>query len=282
MQNVHLVIIDPQNDFMDQPDAALGVPGATNDMQRVAKTIDRLSKKIRDIHATQDTHRGIDVAHPPMWIGQDGSHPIPYTPISYDDICADIWKPRNEHLRPKALGGKTIGEFMRFYTEQLEQKGLYQLMIWPEHCLVGSPGHNIQPDIYAAFRRWEDANFAAVDYILKGTCPWVEHYGALMAEVQLPNDPTTTLNTDFLSVLQTADAIAMSGEAASHCVKSTVNQVVNNIGDAHLSKIYLLTDCMSSVPKICDGPDFPAITEQWYGEMESRGLNLTTSEEFLA
>jgi nicotinamidase-related amidase len=33
--NTHLLIIDPQNDFMDQPGAALPVTGATADMERL-------------------------------------------------------------------------------------------------------------------------------------------------------------------------------------------------------------------------------------------------------
>jgi nicotinamidase/pyrazinamidase len=76
--------------------------------------------------------------------------------------------------------------------------------------------------------------------------------------------------------------IAVAGEALSHCVKRTVEQIVENIGAEHLKKFYILTDCTSSIPKIGDGPDFPAISADFLRDMEARGLNLTTSVEFLA
>ncbi len=65
----HLVIIDPQNDFMDiiakagdpvglaLPDgtqfrSTLPVPGALADMERVAGLITRVGSKLDDIHVT--------------------------------------------------------------------------------------------------------------------------------------------------------------------------------------------------------------------------------------
>ena len=70
---VHLLIIDPQNDFMDLPDSALPVPGAVADMDRLAAFIRRAGKKIDDIHVTLDSHRLIDIAHPTFWRDADGS-----------------------------------------------------------------------------------------------------------------------------------------------------------------------------------------------------------------
>ncbi len=64
--NVHLLVIDPQKDFMDDRDSALPVPGANADMKRLAKMIDRVGRKLSDIHVTLDSHRVIDVAHPGM------------------------------------------------------------------------------------------------------------------------------------------------------------------------------------------------------------------------
>ena len=62
---IHLVIIDPQNDFLANDDgspysvddgngkslvAALPVKGAVADMERVARLIVRVGKKLDDIH----------------------------------------------------------------------------------------------------------------------------------------------------------------------------------------------------------------------------------------
>lgn len=286
-EKIHLLFIDPQNDFMDvnhlgQP-GPLAVPGATDDAKRSAELIRRIGKKVDDIHITLDSHRIIDIAHPAMWIDQNGNPPDPFvTMITADDIRAGIWTPRAANGKPSALGGKTIREYALWYTEELARKGNYPLIIWAPHCLIGTPGHAVQGDLAQALQEWESVNLASVDYVTKGTNVWTEHYGALEAEVPMASDPTTSLNSDLLNMLQTADIIAVGGQALSHCVKTTVTQIADNIGDEHISKFHILRDCTSPIPKIGDGPDFPAIAEDWLKEMEKRGMHITTSVDFLA
>lgn len=269
---LHVLIIDPQKDFMDDPDSALGVPGANDDMRRVAAMIGRLSRKIDDIHVTLDSHRVIDVGHPGFWRDEDGNHPAPFTMISADDLENNIWTPRNPGLRSRMLD----------YVCTLEKQGNYPLMVWPEHCLIGTPGHSVQEELMEALQKWERGQYANVDYVVKGANPFTEHYGALMAEVIDPSDPTTGLNTTLLNILGEADIVAIAGEALSHCVMSTVNQIADNIGDEHVKKFHILTDCSSPIPQVGDGPDFPVIAEAWLQEMKQRGMTLVTSEEFLA
>lgn len=285
----HLVIIDPQNDFMDiiaNPGDPIGldlggatkfrstlpVPGALGDMNRVAALIKRIGKRLDDIHVTLDSHRVIDVAHPGFWRDQNGKPPAPFTLIAHDDVRNRIWSPRGEHHRQRMLD----------YTAALEKAAKFALMIWPEHCLIGSWGHNVVDVLKHELDAWERSEFANVDYVTKGTNAFTEHYGALMAEVPDPNDPSTQLNGEFISVLQDADIIGIAGEASSHCVKTTIEQIVDNIGDSHLSKINLLTDCMSPVPQAPGSPDFPAIAASFLEGMKARGLTLTTHDAFLA
>lgn len=280
--NVHMLIIDPQNDFMDENDAALRVTGATDDMKRLAGLVDRISPKVADIHVTLDSHRILDIAHPAMWRDENGDQPAGFTPISASDIRDRTWTPRNENAKPKALGGKTIRQYMIAYAQTLEAAGNYGLMIWPPHCIIGTSGHNVQSDLMNALQGWEVKNFASVENVTKGTNVWTEHYGGLMAEVPMPSDPSTGLNTGLLDVLQTADIIAVAGEAFSHCVKSTVDQIADNIGEKHIGKFVLLSDCMSPVGKVGDGPDFPAIADAWMKDMVSRGMKVSTAADFLA
>ncbi|MHC2250956.1 nicotinamidase/pyrazinamidase [Bradyrhizobium embrapense] len=267
-----LVIIDPQNDFMDIAGAALPVSGSQSDMIRVADMVRRIGRRLNDIHVTLDSHRVIDVAHPGFWRGADGKHPAPFTMITNADIKSGMWEPRNQSLRRRMLD----------YTAALEAAGKFVLMIWPEHCVIGSWGHNVVDDLRLVLADWERDNFATIDFVTKGTNTFTEHYGALMAEVPDPADPSTQLNGGFLSVLQEADVIGIAGEASSHCVATTIRQIVDNIGDDHLRKIHILTDCMSPVPQTPGGPDFPAIAQQFLKDMEARGLVLATSDAFLA
>ncbi len=269
---VYLVIIDPQNDFMDIAGATLPVPGANEDMRRLAGLIERLGRKLEDIHVTLDSHRLIDIAHPAWWTDRDGNQPPPFTIISVQDIEAGLWRPRIPAFYKRTLE----------YARKLEAGGKYQICVWPPHCLIGTWGHNIQKDLNAALQRWSEKEFAMVNYVTKGSNPWTEHYGALMAEVPDPEDPTTMLNTDFLEILRQADIVALAGEALSHCVRETINQIADNIGEEHLKKFYILTDCSSPVPAVPDGPDFPQIAAAWLKEMEARGMKLARAQEFLA
>jgi len=270
--NVQLLIIDPQNDFMDLPNAALPVPGAVQDMKRVAELIDRVGDKLTDIHVTLDSHRRIDIAHPAWWVDENGNSPAPFTIISIDDVENGIWTPRNRTFRKRSLE----------YVKQLRDGKKYSLCIWEPHCEIGTPGQNVQEDVNEALQRWSEKEFAMVDYVTKGSNPWTEHYGALMAEVPDPADPGTALNTDFLQILSRADIVVVAGEALSHCVKETVQQIADNFDDEQVKKFQILTDCSSPVPAVPGGPNFPQIAQDWLKEMEKRGMKLTTSTKFLA
>lgn len=270
---IHLVIIDPQNDFCDISGATLPVAGADADMKRLATLVDRVGHKLDDIHVTLDSHRLIDIAHPAFWMNQNGKQPNPFTLISAADVEAGIWTTRNPGFRSRALA----------YAKELESTtGHYKICIWPPHCLIGTWGHNVHSVLNESLQRWSDKEFAMVDYVTKGSNPWTEHYGALMAEVPDPNDPSTGLNTGFLSMLAEADVIAVAGEASSHCVLKTVTQIAEHIGNEHIKKFHLLRDCMSPVPAIPNVVDFPAIAEAFLKDMKRLGMTVTTSTDFLS
>lgn len=273
---VDLVIIDPQNDFCDKEipglfKPTLPVAGGYDAMTRVGKLIKRVGRRLNDIHVTLDSHRLIDVGHPAMWVDQKGKMPGWYTIISADDIESGIWTPKIPALRTRFLK----------YARELEAKGKYQIMVWPPHCVIGTWGHNVQPELNDALQRWSEKETAMVDYVTKGSNPYTEHYGALMAEVPDPTDPGTSLNTGFLNILSEADIILLTGLALSHCVKETGTQIVDNIGAEHVKKIHILTDCSASVPAVPGGPDYPAIAQEWLKDMEKRGVTLITSDQFV-
>lgn len=276
-ERVNLVIIDGQNDFMDEPSAALRVPGATADAQRAAAMIRRLFNRIDYVQGTFDSHQSNDLADPTQWRDANGVMPPPFTAIHSDDIVAGRWVHVDQHARPKALRGLTIKEYFIQYCAKLEAAGLYDMMIWPRHCQIGSVGHNVQPDLYQALVEWEGMHsYRMIDWKVKGQNRWVEHYGALSAEVPLASDPSTSLDADFLEVSRLADKTAFVGWAGSHCLKRTMEQWVDNVGDQYLDRFYLLTDCTSAVP------GFEKQMHDFFAAMRARGVRLTTSDAFLA
>lgn len=271
-----LFIIDPQVDFMEG--GSLPVPGATADMQRLATAIDNRGEIYDEIFVSLDSHHTMDGRHPEFWRDAQGNHPIATNLggplISSQDIKSGIWTPVGANSKPKVLGGLTVREFMVQCAEHRESEGVPGLEIWTPHCCIGSHGATIQADLYAALQRWERRFKTTVNFLVKGVNPYSEHYGALCANDPLSADPSTGLNLTFLKTIDNFDETDLAGEAATHCLLTTVTQVADNIGD--VSKLRLLTDCTSPIPAI-PGVDFPQIYQDWRYGMVKRGLRCAVS-----
>lgn len=265
MNRVHLLVIDPQNDFCD-PKGSLYVAGADQDMVRLSAMVKRLSPKLDDIHVTLDSHHYVHVAHPIFWKDSKGVNPNPFTLITAKDVREGKWTTTSPALYRRALT----------YVETLEANGRYPLVIWPYHCLIGSWGHNVAPELFNTFTEWEK-QFALVDYVTKGSNPYTEHYSAIQADVPDPSDPGTQINTTLIQTLvDNADVIAIAGEASSHCVANTVRDIVNNFGDPkYAEKIVLLTDAMSAVG------GFEAAATKFFDDMKAAGVKFSTTADFL-
>jgi nicotinamidase-related amidase len=272
---VHLLIIDPQNDFCDLPEnqrggntPALPVTGAHADMLRLAALIEKGGQGISDISVTLDSHLRLDIAHPRFWQKTDGSAVAPYTPIHAGDVKAGVFRPRFLDTPADALA-RAIA-----YLEALEASQRYVHMVWPVHCELGSWGHNVHSAVRQAYNQWEEAHGVNVEKVLKGLNPWTEHYSAIHAEVPDPASPDTLTNDAFLARLDRADEILIAGEASSHCVKATTEHIVEYLPGA-ARRITLLTDCMSPVT------GFEAQQQAFIEALRSQGARIATSEEIL-
>jgi len=277
-RNLHLLIIDPQNDFCDLPPSylpdnpatrarhapALPVLGAHQDMLRLASLINRGRAGLTAISITLDSHHRFDIAHPTFWIASDGAPVTPFTQISAADVRAEKFLPRHPAALPLALN----------YLDKLEAAGRYRLMVWPVHCEIGTWGNNVHDDVRAAYGAWEEASLGIVAKLAKGSNPWTEHYSAVMAEVPDADDPDTQLNSRFIATLAEADQVYIAGEAGSHCVKATVEHIVEHLGQP-LSKLVLLTDCISPVT------GFEPQYQAFLLAMQARGVQLMQTADVL-
>ncbi len=277
---VHLLIIDPQNDFCDIPAAeqpadplaagrklapTLPVAGADQDMKRLAAFIDRVGNKLFDIHVTLDSHNPIDIAHPTWWTNALGQAPAPFTVITAKDVAAGLWRSRNPLLQERS----------RQYVEQLDAAQRYALVVWPEHCLIGHWGHNVHAAVAQSLDAWARKKLDVVDYVTKGSNPFTEHYSAVQAEVPDPADPGTLLNSRLIRTLSDADVVIVAGEALSHCVANTVRDIASNFGEDNIAKLVLLTDCSSSVG------GFEQLGQDFVNEMRARGMKTARSTDYM-
>lgn len=268
--HVSLLLIDPQNDFCDIPDAlrlpcapALPVSGAHNDMLRLAAFIERVGRGLTDVHVTLDSHNPFDIAHPAWWLTESGENPAPFTVLTSDDLSSGRYRAAVPELQA----------YSERYVSQLAAGGRYPLIVWPEHCLVGGWGQGVHAAVKGALDTWSRRQLRAVDYVTKGLNPKTEHYSALRAEVPDGEDEDTLLNSRLMRALSQADLVLVAGEALSHCVANTVRDIVSADGNI-ARKLVLLADCSSSVS------GFEPLGQAFVSEMAAEGVRVTTSVEF--
>lgn len=261
-----LLVIDPQNDFMDIPGAALPVAGADADMRRLAAFIDGAASRIGEIVVTLDSHHSVGIERPAMWQRAGGGPVAPFTQISAADVRAGTFRPRDAAALPRVLD----------YLDALEAGGRYTLMVWPVHCEIGTWGHNVHGAVREAYGRWEAATLKPVRKVFKGMNAWTENYSALQAEVPDPQDPETQLNTALVAALDAGERIVIAGEASSHCVRATAEHLAAHLPSGRVDKIVLLEDCMSPVP------GFEAQAREFLGAMRERGATVCAAQDLLA
>jgi nicotinamidase-related amidase len=266
-KKIDLLVIDPQFDFVDK-NGALSVPGAKEDMQRLAFFIENNFTKFNNIRVSLDQHHLVHIANPIYWMDSNGDPPPFYTQITHKDALSGKWTTRNPVLQQDAV----------VYLEALEKTGKYTHTIWPPHCLIGSVGASIEDTLFNALLRWE-SQFEMVDMVSKGSNPHVEHFSIVKAEVEYPGDNGTKINTDFIADLSEADVVLVAGEALLHCVRSSFFDIVNGFKDPNtVKKLVFLKDCSSPVP--LPNPGYQKMADDFYKEMEAKGVVVTTTDKY--
>lgn len=257
--NYILLIVDPQNDFC-HPDGALYVPGAQEDMLRLAEFVIQNKQQISQIIITRDEHQVNDISHPSFWCNEFGEFPAPYTSISLQDVEQKRWYPL------------FMNDEVKQYLYDLEQSGEMAHVIWPEHCLAGSWGAAIDDNVMEAVADWaRDGHFYTI--VSKGQNPLTEHFGALRANVMRQDDSSTQVNHRLVSYLAEASHIIIAGEARSHCVANTLKQMMEQ--PAIQGQIILLSDCMSNVEGMED------VADSIYNKAIETGVQWVESSSFV-
>jgi nicotinamidase-related amidase len=291
--NIHLLLIDVQKDFCF-PEGALFVAGrsgrgAVDDSRRIAEFIYRNLDVLTSITTTMDTHFAHQIFFPAFWVDREGKTLSAHRQITTRDIDAGEVRPNPAVTKWLCGGNYTwLMKQVRHYCESLEKAGKYTLYLWPPHCLLGSDGHALVGAVHEA-RLFHAYVRGAQSWVeVKGGNPLTENYSVMAPEVltRFDGQPLAQRNTLFLKTLLSADAVIIAGQAASHCVKSSIDDILGEIATqdrALAKKIYLLTDCMSSVT-VPDGKggfvaDFTAEAETALRKFADAGMNLVKSTD---
>lgn len=259
-----LLLIDPQYDFCN-PAGKLYVPGAEDDMTRLATMITDNINLIDAINVTLDSHQTVHIAHPIWWTNSKAEHPTPFTIITNADVVNGTWRA----TQPK------MQKWSSEYVESLEKNGRYPLCVWNPHCLIGSVGATIDENLYPALLAWEN-KFKKINFVPKGTCFKTEHYSAVKADIEVSGDPTTMLNIQLINMLKTGHDILIAGEALDYCIANTIMDIADEFSDEEVKRFVLLEDATSSV----NAPGAEHLAKEFLDKMTARGMRISTTTEY--
>ncbi|MEK7584462.1 MAG: nicotinamidase [Patescibacteria group bacterium] len=303
---LHLLLIDVQKDFC-YPEGTLYVggrsgKGAIEDNVRISEFIYRELPKISEITTTFDTHFAYQIFFPWFWVDRDGKSLSQHTMIRIHDngrrlvnilpdgtVLKDDVKPNPAIASWVCEGNYTWLEKQAFfYCQELAKGGKYTLYLWPPHCILGSDGHALSGVVHEArqFHSFVRGNQSWGE--VKGTHPLTENYSVLSPEVLMRWDgkPLAQKNARFIKTLLSEGAVVIAGQAASHCVRSSIDDLLGEIlaKDPELAKkVYIMQDCMSSVV-VPDGKggyiaDFTPQAEESLAKFQAAGMYVVDSTD---
>jgi nicotinamidase-related amidase len=250
-----LLAVDVQNTFCI-PGFELFVggrsgTGAVDDNTRLCEFVYRNLGAITQIVPSLDTHRAMQIFHAVWLVDEDGNHPEPYTLVSAEDVQSGRWRVNPAVCRSLGLDPDYAERQLVHYTRALAEGGKYQLTIWPYHAMLGGIGHALVSAVEEAFFFHGMARDTQPSFQVKGEETLTEHYSILGPEVTVGPDGEELghRNEELIHELLGYDAVVVAGQAKSHCVAWTIDDLLAGDTEVHrlAERVYLLEDCTSPV-----------------------------------
>jgi nicotinamidase-related amidase len=284
---VALVVVDMQNTFCT-PGFELFVAGrsgtgALDDSRRLSEFVYRNLGSLTQIVPTLDTHQALQIFHRALLVDAEGRHPEPYTLVTADDVEAGRWRINQPAADGLGLDPDYAEEHLRYYTRTLEEGGKYNLTIWPFHAMLGGIGYALVSALEEALFFHSIARSAPLDFQPKGDHPLTEHYSMLGPEVEydLEGEPLGKRNHPLIERLLQFDAVVIAGEAKSHCVAWTIEDLLSDptVQERGLEeKVYLLEDCTS--PVVVPGTvDYTDEADAHFARFAESGAHVVRSDQ---
>jgi nicotinamidase-related amidase len=267
-RRICLVVVDAQNTFCT-PGFELFVPGAPDDNRRLCEFVYRNLGAITTIVPTLDTHRTFQIFHAAWLVDADGRHPEPYTLVSAEDIVRGVWRAADSAQQ----------EHLLLYVRSLEAGDRYRLTVWPYHAMLGGIGHALVSAVEQAVFFHGLARASQPAFEIKGDNPLTEHYSVLGPEVTrgLWGEEIGKRNVRLLEELLGYDAIVIAGQAKSHCVTWTIDDL---LAEARVlaERVYLLEDCTS--PVVVPGAvDYTEEADAAFARFAGAGMHVVRSTD---
>jgi len=260
------------------PGASLFVPGAVEDTQRALRFLYSHLDRLTELVFSLDTHRVFQIFHPAWWRDAEGRPPAPLSVITVADVRAGRWQ------------ATRFPEESLAYCERLEATGRYVLTIWPFHALLGGLSHALVPAVYEASLFHSLVRDTPTWFELKGEHPLTENYSVLSPEVtEVKGQKVGEFNARLFEHLMSFDRVYVFGQAKSHCVLSTLQDLRQHIERTDRSKmgrVFILEDAMSPVPAPPLDPlppalDFPRVADAALQDFHAAGMRVVRTTDAL-
>jgi nicotinamidase-related amidase len=276
-----LVAVDVQNTFCI-PGFELYVQGAEGDSARLCEFLYRNIEAVTAIIPTLDTHRATQIFHAIWLVDDEGRHPEPYTLVTAEDVESGRWRVNPAAVESTGIEADYAQRQLLDYTRKLAASGKYNLTIWPYHAMLGGIGHALVSSVEEAIFFHTIARSSQPEFQVKGDNPLTEHYSVLGPEVTQGPDgvPIASKNELLIEQLLLYDAIVIAGQAKSHCVAWTIDDLLE--GDdqrerALAPRTYLLEDCTS--PVVVPGMDYTTEADAAFKRFAAAGMHVVRSTE---
>lgn len=251
MSRTILMIIDPQNDFVD-PKGSLYVKGAEEVVSKIAEYIRKYGENYTDIIVTLDTHRKIHISLSNGWTHK----PAPFTRVV-----------------------KKVSDDFELTAQDLPLKyyGAEGVQIWPDHCIIGTWGHCIPEVLTNALAEWEVKKRKGVFYQRKGEDCGFEAYSALTKEILTGVKPKWRTWGEEQDEIDGGTTIwprqfDICGFCKDICVAETVKDLVKHAGERNID---LLDD-------LCATLDPESENLKTLKKLEEGGMiNITSTHEII-
>jgi nicotinamidase-related amidase len=276
-----VVAVDVQNTFCI-PGFELYVQGAEDDNRRFCEFLYRNLGAITAAIPTLDTHRAMQIFHPIWLIDRDGRHPEPYTLVTPEDVEAGRWRVNPAAVEGAGFEADYAQEQLLDYTRKLARGSKYRLTIWPYHALLGGVSHALVSSVEEAIFFHTIARSSQPEFQVKGDNPLTEHYSILGPEVTDGPDGVTIAGMNDLLIQQLLgyDAIVVAGQAKSHCVAWTIDDLLEGDDEreqALAPRTYLLEDCTS--PVVVPGMDYTEQADAAFERFAEAGMHVVRSTD---
>ena len=260
-----VLAVDIQNTFCI-PEFELFVAGrsgtgAVDDNRRLCEFLYRNLGEITQVFPSLDTHHAMQVFHAIWLVDERGDHPAPYTLVSAEDVATGRWRLNSAVAEALGIDIDYAERHLAYYTRRLAEGGKYDLTVWPYHAMLGGIGHALVSAVEEAIFFHGLARYSSPDFQVKGDNPLTEHYSLLGPEVtEGPDgDRLGGKNTELIEKLLTFDAVVVAGQAKSHCLAWTIDDLLDDedVREGLAERTYLLEDCTSPVvvPGVVDYTD---------------------------